>query len=58
VKKRGRAKLTVEQADIIRAEYSQGGVSQRALAEKYGVSQMAIWQVLSGKTFRPVEAAA
>jgi transcriptional regulator with XRE-family HTH domain len=58
VKKRGRAKLTAEQADLIRAEYSQGGVTQRALAEKYQVSQMAIWQVLSNRTFRPTGVAA
>lgn len=43
-------KLTALQADLIREESAQGA-SQRQLAQKYGVSQMAIWQVLSGKTY-------
>lgn len=57
-KKRGRAKLTTEQADLIRVEYREAKVSQRALAKKYGVSQMAIWQVLQGITFQPSETGA
>ena len=51
----GRSKLTQEVADRIRAEYAAGGISQRYLAAKYGVSQMAIWQVISGKTFRRLD---
>jgi|LNFM01.1.fsa_nt_gb hypothetical protein len=51
-KARGRAKLTPLDADLIRAEYASGKVSQRQLATKHKVSQMAIWQVISGRTFR------
>lgn len=54
-KVRGRAKLTTVSADLIRVEYAAGKVSQRALAAKYGVSQMAIWQVISGRTFRQTQ---
>lgn len=46
-----RAKLTKLQADLIRSEYAGDNVTQRALAKKYGVSQMAIWQVIQKITF-------
>jgi transcriptional regulator with XRE-family HTH domain len=51
-------KLTKEKADKIRIDYAEAKrsgrtLTQRELAARYGVSQMAIWQVLTGKTFKP-----
>ena len=52
-----RAKISILQADLIRAEYAKGGVSQRSLAKKYGISQMAVWQILTGRTYQPPKVA-
>lgn len=45
----GGAKLAEEQVREIRRKYSAGGVSQRALASEYGVTQSAISAVTSGR---------
>lgn len=37
-----RVKLSVEDKELIKAEYEQGGISQRALARKYNVSRRLI----------------
>jgi hypothetical protein len=42
----GSAILTEAQVRAIRRVYGNGGVSQRALATQYGVSQGLIWQVI------------
>lgn len=46
--KHGRAKLTKHDIRDIRAAK---GVSQRALAARYGVSQSTLWAALHGKTW-------
>lgn len=43
------AKLTEANVCALREEYTCGGISQRALARKYGVSQSEISRVLGGK---------
>lgn len=40
------SKLTALQVDEIRARYAAGGITQRALAREYGVTQTAVWFVL------------
>jgi hypothetical protein len=47
-----RAKLTCEQVKAIRARWASGHVSQPELASEYGVSRIAIQQILYGKTWR------
>mgnify|MGYP000386015228 FL=1 len=44
-------KFTLEEAEEIRKEYKQGGVSQNQLARKYEVSQPIINMLLKGKTY-------
>jgi hypothetical protein len=39
-------KLTDSDVDAMRAEYSRGGVTQRALARQYGCSQSQVSNVL------------
>lgn len=43
--------LTLEQAELIRKEYSTGKTSQRKLAEKYNVSKTTIADLLKGKYY-------
>lgn len=43
------AKITLEVAKEIRERYSDGGVSQRRLAEEYRLSQSTIWQILNNE---------
>jgi len=49
-----RRKFTTEEADAIRGEYAggEGGISQNKLAQKYGVSQPLMTQLLNGKTYK------
>lgn len=49
-----RSKLTEEQVRAIRSEYSSGKYTQKQLAKKYGVSQMPISNLLTGKTYANV----
>lgn len=42
-----RKKLTDEQKEAIRKEYTQGNVGQRPLAEKYGVSRSTIQLIVN-----------
>ena len=44
-------KFTLEEAEEIRKEYKQGGISQNQLARKYEVSQPIINMLLKGKTY-------
>lgn len=46
------AKLTEKQVIEIRARAAAGGIFQRELAAKYGVSRATIGRVLSGQSFR------
>jgi hypothetical protein len=45
------SKLTTEQVAAIRKSYSQGGIRQKDLGNKYGVSQRAISLVVRGETY-------
>jgi DNA-binding transcriptional regulator YiaG len=52
------AKLTWEVVKEIREEYAAGGITQAALAARYGVSAGTVWNVLSGRAWRESEEAA
>lgn len=45
------SKLTSSQVQMIRDEYSAGGVTQHQLAQKYGVTQMTINRAVNFKTW-------
>lgn len=47
-----RAKLTVDQAQVIRLRYA-AGTTQRVLAAMYGVSQPAISYIVNQRTYNP-----
>lgn len=49
-----KAKLTTDNVSDIRSEYAAGGISQRALAKKYNVSQGAIGRIVLGKHWKHV----
>lgn len=49
------AKLTEDDVPEIRREYSAGGISQRALGAKYGVTQMVISRIVRGVGWKHVE---
>ncbi len=44
-------KFTLEEAESIRGEYREGGISQTKLAKKYGVSQPIINMIIKCKTY-------
>ena len=46
-------RLNRQIADEIRAEYADGGTTQRALANKYDVSQQAICSILNNESYPP-----
>ncbi len=46
-----RRKLTMDQAEEMRAAYAHGGVTQNDLAEKYGIASQNISLILQGKTY-------
>lgn len=48
------ARLSDEAVRIIRTEYAAGGVTQQALAERYGVSLMLINGIVRGKRWKHV----
>ena len=47
---KGKRKLTIEQQKEMIAEYKRGGVSQKKLAEKYGVAPVSINQIINQKS--------
>lgn len=49
---RSHSKLTENQVRSIRAEYAAGGVTQQALADRYGVYQTLISQIILRQTWR------
>ena len=48
----GIRKLDPVKAALIRAEYATGGITQQALAVRYGVATRTIWMVLNGKSWQ------
>lgn len=44
-------KMTFEIAEEIRKEYEAGGVSQKELGKKYGISQNCIFHIIKRKTY-------
>ena len=52
----GMSKLTAELVRKMRDEYAAGGVSQRAIAKAYGISQGHVCAVLAGRRWPEMEA--
>jgi hypothetical protein len=54
---RNRSDKKLSDADVraIRSEYAAGGISQKALAKKYGVAQGLIWGVLNRQFYSHVD---
>jgi len=48
--------LTSAQVQNIRAVYAGGGVSQRRLAERYGLAQATLWAILNRRSYRDAAA--
>ena len=48
---RSRRKLTFEQAEAIRARYKNEDITQRKLAEEYGVKRDIIAQIVTGRSY-------
>lgn len=48
----GRAKLTINDVNEIRKDYNTGGITQRKLAEKYGVSKSTIGAITTRTNWR------
>jgi predicted XRE-type DNA-binding protein len=46
-----RAKLSQKDVEVIRARYAQGGISQQALANEYGIGQVTVSHLIRGKTW-------
>jgi predicted DNA-binding protein (UPF0251 family) len=53
----GQSKLTNEQVMALRADGRLSGLSQRKLAEKYGITQATVWNILNGNTWKHLQAA-
>jgi DNA invertase Pin-like site-specific DNA recombinase len=53
--KHGNAKLTAENVRELRSLYSDGA-TLRQLADKFGVSNVSIYNAVSGKTWRSLDA--
>lgn len=49
------AKLSEADVIAIRASYAAGGISQRAIAERYGVRQSSVSRALAGRRWAAVE---
>lgn len=45
-------KVSAEQATAIRVRYAAGGISQSALANEYGISQVQVGNIVRGKSWR------
>jgi hypothetical protein len=50
--KNGRAKLTSEDVNNIRMQYSSGSITRKSLADKFNVNIGTIGRALSGRTWR------
>ena len=50
----GRAKLTETDVENIRAEYAAGGITYKELAERYGVSQTLISNIINRKQWKHI----
>lgn len=50
--KHGCAKLSSQDVANIRAQYKAGGVSQKAIAEQYGITQGNVWRIVNYKNWR------
>jgi DNA-binding MarR family transcriptional regulator len=48
------AKLTGRQVAVIRARYAAGGIRQQDLADEYGVTQVRISQIVTGKHWKHI----
>lgn len=49
------AALTNAEAARIRALLKEGGISQRQLARDYGVSNMTVWSIANGKSYKEAQ---
>ena len=49
----GRRKLTWEQVEYIRGQYSAKNKTQRELAEEFGVTQTTIYRVVRNHNWKP-----
>lgn len=47
-----KSNLTEQDVKLIRSRYKAGGCTQRSLAKEYGVTQRAIWQIVSYTNWR------
>lgn len=47
----GMARLSAETAERIRVAYARGGVSQRAVAERFGVAQSRVSEIVRGRSW-------
>ena len=44
-------KLSFDEVEQIRIEYKNGGVSQKKLADKYGIAQSTLFNIVSNKSY-------
>jgi DNA-binding MarR family transcriptional regulator len=51
----GRHKLTNEQVIYIRQRYAQGGITQKTLADEFGVSKSAIGLIIINRNWKHLE---
>jgi DNA-binding transcriptional regulator LsrR (DeoR family) len=49
------AKIPAAEVSRIRSRYKEGGITQKALASEYSVSQVSISLILRRKTYKDVE---
>ncbi|MFA5898141.1 MAG: HNH endonuclease signature motif containing protein [Hyphomicrobium sp.] len=49
------ARFSADQVRALRARYDAGGVSTHELADEYGASSMAVWRVVTRKSYLDVE---
>jgi len=49
------SKMTEDLVRLLRREYAEGGITYRALAEKYSMSNMAVYSAVTYKTWKFLE---
>ena len=49
---RSRGTLTLDQANEIRRLYAAGGVTQRELGQRFGISEKATWRIIAGHSYK------